>query len=70
MWDGAALSHCRCLSPSPYHDLGLCCGGFIGLFGVGGGFLMTLILFFLGIPKLVATSTEAVQIAGSSSLAS
>ncbi len=46
--------------------LGFAVGVLSGLFGVGGGFLMTPILFFLGIPKLVATSTEAVQIAGSS----
>ena len=46
--------------------LGFVVGVLSGLFGVGGGFLMTPILFFLGIPKLVATSTEAVQIAGSS----
>ena len=46
--------------------LGFGVGVLSGLFGVGGGFLMTPILFFLGIPKIVATSTEAVQIAGSS----
>lgn len=41
--------------------------GFLsGLFGVGGGFLMTPILIFLGIPPVTAVSTEANQILGSS----
>ena len=37
-----------------------------GLFGVGGGFLMTPLLIFLGIPAAVAVSTEANQIVASS----
>ena len=37
-----------------------------GLFGVGGGFLMTPILIFLGIPPATAVATEANQILGSS----
>ncbi|CAA7615873.1 sulfite exporter TauE/SafE family protein [Magnetospirillum sp. SS-4] len=37
-----------------------------GLFGVGGGFLMTPLLIFLGIPPTVAVGTEANQIVASS----
>ncbi|MCW5700409.1 MAG: sulfite exporter TauE/SafE family protein, partial [Rhodospirillales bacterium] len=41
--------------------------GFLsGLFGVGGGFLMTPLLFFIGIPPAVAVATEANQIIASS----
>lgn len=48
--------------------LGLGAGiGFLsGLFGVGGGFLMTPILMFIGIPPTVAVSTQAPQIVASS----
>ena len=41
--------------------------GFLsGLFGVGGGFLMTPLLIFSGIPPTVAVATEANQIVASS----
>ena len=41
-------------------------GAMSGLFGVGGGFLMAPILFFLGIPPSIAVSTEATQICAAS----
>lgn len=41
--------------------------GFLsGLFGVGGGFLMTPLLIFSGVPSAVAVGTEAAQIVASS----
>ncbi len=41
--------------------------GFLsGMFGVGGGFLMTPLLIFIGIPPPVAVATEANQIVASS----
>ncbi len=41
--------------------------GFLsGLFGVGGGFLMTPLLIFIGVPPAVAVSTEANQIVAAS----
>lgn len=41
--------------------------GFLsGMFGVGGGFLMTPLLIFYGIPPAVAVGTEAAQIVASS----
>ena len=41
--------------------------GFLsGMFGVGGGFLMTPLLIFVGIPPAVAVATEANQIVASS----
>lgn len=41
--------------------------GFLsGLFGVGGGFLMTPLLIFIGVPSAVAVGTEANQIVASS----
>ena len=45
-------------------------GGIVGLlsgmFGVGGGFLLTPLLFFIGIPPAVAVATGATQIVASS----
>lgn len=41
--------------------------GFLsGLFGIGGGFLMTPLLIFSGVPSAVAVGTEAAQIVASS----
>lgn len=41
--------------------------GFIsGMFGIGGGFLMTPLLIFLGIPPAIAVATVTAQIAASS----
>ncbi|MGE3475492.1 MAG: sulfite exporter TauE/SafE family protein [Rhodospirillaceae bacterium] len=37
-----------------------------GLFGVGGGFLMTPLLIFIGVPPTVAVGTQSVQIVASS----
>ncbi|HMQ92107.1 MAG TPA: sulfite exporter TauE/SafE family protein [Amaricoccus sp.] len=37
-----------------------------GMFGVGGGFILTPLLFFIGIPPAVAVASAANQIAGSS----
>jgi len=55
-------------SVSAFVLLGL--GGLVGIlsgmFGVGGGFLMTPLLFFIGIPPAVAVATEANQIVASS----
>ena len=45
---------------------GFVVGFMSGLFGVGGGFLMTPLLIFMGIPPSTAVGTEAVQILGSS----
>ncbi len=56
------------ISVNAYLLLGL--GGLVGvlsgMFGVGGGFLMTPLLFFIGIPPAVAVATEANQIVASS----
>ena len=46
--------------------LGTLVGVLSGMFGVGGGFLMTPLLFFIGIPPAVAVATEANQIVASS----
>ena len=46
--------------------LGIMVGGLTGLFGVGGGFLMTPLLIFLGVPPTVAVGTEAPHVLASS----
>ncbi len=46
--------------------MGFMVGLLSGLFGVGGGFLMTPLLLFMGIPAPVAVATEANQIVASS----
>lgn len=56
------------LSVNAFLILGL--GGIVGvlsgMFGVGGGFLLTPLLFFIGIPPAVAVATQANQIVASS----
>jgi len=46
--------------------MGAAVGFLSGLFGVGGGFLMTPLLIFAGVPSAVAVGTEAAQIVASS----
>jgi hypothetical protein len=46
--------------------MGFAVGFLSGIFGVGGGFLMTPLLIFSGIPPAVAVGTEAAQIVASS----
>lgn len=46
--------------------LGVLVGILSGLFGVGGGFLMTPLLIMLGIPPVVAAASDANQIVGAS----
>ncbi len=56
------------VSIDPFLILGM--GGFVGfmsgMFGVGGGFLITPLLFFIGIPPAVAVATGANQVVASS----
>src|SRR4029450_3555994 len=56
------------LSVSVLLLLGLGAGvGFLsGLFGVGGGFLMTPLLIFVGVPPAVAVASSANQLVGTS----
>ncbi len=49
-----------------FAGLGAVLGFLSGMFGVGGGFLMTPLLIFLGVPSQVAVGTGAAQIAASS----
>ncbi len=46
--------------------MGAAVGFLSGMFGVGGGFLMTPLLIFSGVPAAVAVGTEAAQIVASS----
>ena len=46
--------------------MGAAVGFLSGLFGVGGGFLMTPLLIFSGVPSAVAVGTETAQIVASS----
>lgn len=46
--------------------LGGAVGFLSGLFGVGGGFLMTPLLIFIGVPPAVAVGTQANQLVGAS----
>ena len=46
--------------------LSFCVGFISGLFGIGGGFLMTPVLIFLGIPPSFAVANEANNILGTS----
>ncbi|MFQ3622388.1 MAG: sulfite exporter TauE/SafE family protein [Acetobacteraceae bacterium] len=46
--------------------IGLAVGLLSGLFGVGGGFLMTPLLIFIGVPSAVAVATSANQTMGAS----
>ena len=49
---------------------GLIVGFLSGLTGVGGGFLITPLLIFVGVPPLVAVGTGAAQIVGASAVGS
>lgn len=46
--------------------MGLAVGALAGMFGIGGGFIMTPLLIFLGIPPAIAVSTGAAQVVASS----
>ncbi|MGE3246083.1 MAG: sulfite exporter TauE/SafE family protein [Beijerinckiaceae bacterium] len=46
--------------------MGMAVGFISGMFGVGGGFLMTPLLIFMGVPPAVAVATQGPQIAASS----
>lgn len=50
------------VNPLLISGLGALVGFLSGLFGVGGGFLMTPLLIFIGIPAAVAAATDAAQI--------
>lgn len=56
------------ISVNPFLLLGLgtIVGFMSGMFGVGGGFLITPLLFFMGIPPAVAVATMASQVVASS----
>ena len=46
--------------------IGLAIGFLSGVFGIGGGFIMTPLLFFLGVPPAVAVGTGASQVLAAS----
>jgi len=46
--------------------MGAAVGFLSGMFGIGGGFLMTPLLIFLGIPPAVAVGTQTTQVVASS----
>jgi uncharacterized protein len=50
------------VNPLLISGMGALVGFLSGLFGVGGGFLMTPLLIFIGIPAAVAAATDAAQI--------
>jgi uncharacterized protein len=50
------------VNPLLVSGMGALVGFLSGLFGVGGGFLMTPLLIFIGIPAAVAAATDAAQI--------
>jgi len=47
-------------------SIGTAVGFLSGMFGVGGGFLLTPILIFIGVPPAIAVATQANQVVGSS----
>ncbi len=49
-----------------YLALGATVGFLSGLFGVGGGFLLTPLLTFLGVPPAVAVATSTPHVVASS----
>ena len=46
--------------------MGFCVGVLAGLFGIGGGFILTPLLIFLGVPPAIAVGTGASQVVASS----
>jgi uncharacterized membrane protein YfcA len=46
--------------------MGLCVGFISGMFGIGGGFLMTPLLIFIGVPPAVSVASVASHVAASS----
>ncbi len=48
----------------PLLGIGFAVGILSGMFGIGGGFIMTPILFFLGVPANVAVASQSSQLVG------
>ncbi len=48
----------------PLLGIGFAVGILSGMFGIGGGFIMTPILFFLGVPANIAVATQSSQLVG------